>query len=206
MPRGMTALEIVFSMFILIVVTFVVIRLFTGVVTPSTLPNIQEFKDTYNYQTEKQKCDNLCNRFIDSNCQDYSAATSYCVQKVSLSIDGNSVTAEPRHYGMIAGLPYCEDGLYCFHISDCTCGAVVLDAKRCKYILMDYYKTSGLSDEEVKGVICSYISPGSCCPGDTCSPKTWPLKPKDFNATAYPDINATFWWKNAEYETYCTGK
>lgn len=207
MRKGITALELIFAMFILIVVTFVVIRLFTGVVSPSTLPNIQDFKETYNYQQEKQKCENLCSRFIESNCQDYSAAASYCLQKVSLSIDGNSVTAERGHYGMVANLPYCEDGLYCFHINDCTCGSVVLDAKNCLIYLQSYYmEKAGFDDSTTKQLICSGINPGSCCPEPTtCNPKQWSIKPKGFDANTYPDINATHWWINAGYGTYCTG-
>jgi hypothetical protein len=209
MPKGVNALELIFAMFILIVVAFVVIRLFTGVVSPSTLPNIQDFKETYNYQQEKQKCENLCNRFIESNCQDYSAAASYCLQKVSLSIDGNSVTGERGHYGMVANLPYCEDGLYCFHINDCTCGSVVLDAKNCLIYLQSYYmEKAGFSESATKQLICSDtgIKPGSCCPEPTtCNPKQWSVKPKGFNATTYPDIDATHWWVNAGYGAYCTG-
>jgi len=209
MPRGMTALEIVFAVFILIVVTFVVIRIFTGVVSPSTLPNIQEFKDAYNYQREMQKCESLCNRFVEGNCQDYAAAAAYCVQKVSLSIDGNSIPAERGHYGMIANLPYCEDGLYCFHISDCTCGSVKLDAKTCLIYLDTYYKeVAGFDDATTKKLICSDagIKYGSCCPqAITCDPKQWSVKPKGFDPNAYPDIDATHWWKNAGYESYCAG-
>jgi hypothetical protein len=209
MRKGITALELIFAMFILIVVTFVVIRLFTGVVSPSTLPNIQDFKETYNYQQEKQKCENLCSRFIESNCQDYSAAASYCLQKVSLSIDGNSVTAERGHYGMVANLPYCEDGLYCFHINDCTCGSVVLDAKNCLIYLQSYYmEKAGFNESATKQLICSDtgIRPGSCCPEPTtCNPKHWSITPKGFNATTYPDIDATHWWVNAGYGAYCTG-
>jgi hypothetical protein len=209
MPKGVNALELIFAMFILIVVAFVVIRLFTGVVSPSTLPNIQDFKETYNYQQEKQKCENLCNRFIESNCQDYSAAASYCLQKVSLSIDGNSVTGERGHYGMVANLPYCEDGLYCFHINDCTCGSVVLDAKNCLIYLQSYYmEKAGFNESATKQLICSDtgIRPGSCCPEPTtCNPKQWSIKPKGFNATTYPDIDATHWWVNAGYGAYCTG-
>ncbi len=209
MPKGISALEIIFAMFILIVVAFVVIRLFTGVVSPSTLPNIQDFKDTYNYQREKQKCENLCNRFIESNCQDYSAAASYCLQKVAVSIDGNSVTGEKGHYGMVANLPYCEDGLYCFHVSDCVCGSIKLDAKNCLTYLDTYYReVAGFDEDTTKRLICSDtgVKYGSCCPQPTtCNPKQWSIKPKGFDESTYPDIDATHWWVNAGYKRYCTG-
>ncbi|MEM5843967.1 MAG: hypothetical protein QW841_01875 [Candidatus Aenigmatarchaeota archaeon] len=199
------ALEIIFIVVILIVVTFIIIRFFTGVVGPSSLPNIQDFREAYYYENQKNYCENLCNRYIQGGCKDQGAAASYCLQHVSLSIDGNNVLAERGHYGMITNLPYCEDGLYCFHIYECSCGYYKLDARGCLFLLQTYYmEENGFNETITKSLICSSITPGSCCPEPTtCNPKKWKIKPEGFNATTYPEIDATHWWANAGYKEYC---
>lgn len=206
MRKGVSAaLEIIFIVIILIVVTFIIIRFFTGVVGPSSLPNIQDFRETYDYERQRQYCENLCNRYTQGGCKDYDAATSYCLQSIALSIDGNNAPKERGHYGMVANLPYCEDGLYCFHIHDCSCGYYRLDAKNCLIVLQTYYtEEKGLTEEQTNSIICSSITPGSCCPEPTtCSPKQWKIKPTGFDPKTYPDIDATHWWVNAGYEEYC---
>ncbi|MEM5867820.1 MAG: hypothetical protein QXG39_07865 [Candidatus Aenigmatarchaeota archaeon] len=206
--KGINALEIVFAMFILIVVTLVVIRLFTTTVTRETLPNIEDFRKTYNYDKEKSKCNNLCSSYQSENCE-LSAAVNYCQQKISIDIDGNFRTNERNHGGLIAGVPYCEDGLYCFHITSCECGSI-LDAKTCLEIMKEYYVNQlGLSEDEAKQIIVNKITPGTC----DRNPARWgvkfyqgykPIKPSDEECRRYrldPGCNlpSDWWWWKAGY-------
>ncbi|MEM7822613.1 MAG: hypothetical protein QXI23_03985 [Candidatus Aenigmatarchaeota archaeon] len=208
--KGINALEIVFAMFILIVVTLVVIRLFTTTVARKSLPNIDDFRAAYNYDIEKNKCNSLCSSYTGSACADLSAAVAFCQQKVSIDIDGNYRTGEKGHGGLIAGVPYCEDGLYCFHIAECGCGSYVLNAEQCLALMKDYYMNQiGLSKDVAEQIIVSKITPGQCDP----DPVRWgkkfyegyvPIKPSDYECMKYgkePGCNlpADWWWWKAGY-------
>lgn len=209
MKKGVDALQMVFAMFILIVVTLVVIRLFTGIVKPGSLPNINDFKDTYNYDREVSSCESLCGSYTASECSDYASAVSFCQKQISIDIDGNFKTGEKRHFGIVNGIPYCEDGLYCFHIvRNCGCRGYYLDAATCRVIMLDYYKdTIGFSDETAKSTICKYISPGDCEKDPTkwtglSLPTGFQPQPALGDDTKYATngyIGADYWWKKAGY-------
>jgi hypothetical protein len=208
--RGMTALEIVFAMFILIVVTLVIIRLFTTTVTRESLPNIEDFRGAYNYDKEKVKCGNKCSTFTSGGCSDISAAVSYCQEKIAIDIDGNFRTNERGHGGLIAGIPYCEDGLYCFHITECACGSYVLDPANCLKLMKDYYQIQmGLSEQAANQIILNKITPGTC----NRDPAMWgkkfyegytPIKLpdnecQDYNLTSPCNLPADWWWWKSGY-------
>jgi hypothetical protein len=218
MKKGINALELVFSMFILIVVTLVVIRLFTGIVKPDTLPSIDDFKYSNNYYKEKERCSSLCTLFTQSGCTDLSSATSFCELKVSVDIDGNYNPGEKRHYGIVNKIPYCEDGIYCFHIYDCTCGGYKLDEKNCLewYMKPFYTEVKGLSDETTKGAICTAINYGTC----EVDPREWTRKLPGYQyieakgadaqygtteGGATSVVGADFWYNKAGYRDYCGG-
>jgi len=212
--KGVDALQLVFAMFILIVVTLVMIKLFTGIVKPGSLPDINDFKESYNYDKERNNCANICGTYAASSCEDLAAAVTFCQKKVSVDIDGTFKTGEKGHYGIVNKIPYCEDGLYCFHIlPDCGCGSYSLDATTCKDVMMDYYiNTIGFSDETTASVICKSILPGLC----KKDPRDWTEK----RAIGYDPqlakgsdakygvgdpavIGADYWWKKAGYSDVC---
>jgi len=139
MRKGVNALEIVFGMFLLLIVVFVVIRLITNFVTPSKVAEpLQNFDAAYRYDQERSKCKDLCDQYTTEECN-IDRAVDYCLKKINIDITGNKQTGEPNRGGFVAGLPYCEDGLYCFHIYNCKCGTFKLDAENCRKILCDYY-------------------------------------------------------------------
>jgi hypothetical protein len=208
--KGINALEIVFAMFILIVVTLVIIRLFTTTVTKETLPNIQDFRETYNYDKEKTKCDNLCSYYTSDGCSDLGAAVTYCQEKIGIDIDGNYRTNEKGHGGLITGVPYCEDGLYCFHITECGCGSYILSPKNCLEIMKEYYMNKmGLSENVTNQIIANRITPGKC----NRDPNQWgkkfyegytPIKVpdnecKDYNLAPPCYLPSDWWWYEAGY-------
>jgi hypothetical protein len=215
MKKGVNALEMVFMMFILIVVALVVIKLFTGIVKQDTLPNIDDIKASYNYQKERNACENLCNAYSANGCSDLSAAVTFCQKRVEVSIDGNFKGGELGHFGIINKIPYCEDGLYCFHIDpECGCGSYTLDAATCKDIMLDYYmNVAGFSEETTKDTICTAVPPGNC----KKDPRTWTEKklPEGYTVKKAlgtdaqygigdpPVIGADYWWRRAGYPAIC---
>lgn len=168
--KGMTALEIVFLLFIMIIVTLVIIRLVQTYVTitPIVKP-IENWQDTYNYDSEKAKCRNICDRYISGSFGGHSCdqteAIRFCKEKVALDINGNRQPGEKNVGNLVMGIPYCEDGLYCFHIlPDCSCGGQTLTAQECLRILCNYYNSTsiGYTKEEATAVIQNLINPGTC--------------------------------------------
>ena len=168
MRKGVNALEIVFGMFLLLIVVFVVIRLITNFVTPSKVAEpLQNFDSAYRYSQERSKCKDLCDQYTTEECN-IRNAVNYCLQKIDIDITGNKRTGEPNRGGFVTNLPYCEDGLYCFHIYDCRCGTYKLTPENCRRVLCDYYiREMGLEDlNEVANIITgpNGISFGTCDP------------------------------------------
>jgi len=203
MRKGVNALEIVFGMFLLIIVVFIVIRLTTTFVRPEKVSApLQSFEASTQYNDELGKCKNLCENYNANNCNRRDAV-NYCLQKVKLDIDGNSIPGEKGHGNFVRNLPYCEDGLYCFHINDCYCGSYKLDKQECMKILCDYYAyDEGLYDGTSQDTAINSISaimnlivfnkdgiyPGTC----SKDPSKWNLGYRP-QTTLYAD-----WWAASE--------
>jgi hypothetical protein len=193
-------------MFILIVVTLVMIKLFTGIVKPDTLPKIDDFQQAYHYNSEKIRCGNLCNAYTSGGCSETRAAVAYCREKVSIDINNDGVTGQRKAYGIVAGIPYCEDGLYCFNIYKCECSNTELDASECLGIMKDYYTEESRSEATANQVVCNSIQPGEC-PKD---PNLWTKKLPGFKPVVLQSgpyagqvWGADYWWKIAGYEAIC---
>jgi len=206
MRKGVDALQMVFMMFILIVVTLVVIKLFTGIVKPDTLPKIDDFQHAYNYNREVIRCGNLCNSFTSGGCTDMRAAVGFCREKVSIDINGDGRTGRVKAYGVISGIPYCEDGLYCFHIYSCACGYTELDAKECLSVMKDFYTQESGSEATGNQATCKAISPGACEPNPNLWKKKLPgFEPSIIQSGPYAGQvwGADYWWKLAGYPDIC---
>jgi hypothetical protein len=167
MRKGVNALEIVFGMFLLLIVVFIVIRLTTQFVTPSRVGEpLQDFNSAYKYSIEVSKCKDLCDKYLSDEC-DIKEAVTYCLQKINIDIDGNKRTGETNRGGFVANVPYCEDGLYCFHIYNCKCGTYTLTPENCRKILCDFYiKEQGFDLDVAAEIITGSkgISFGTCNP------------------------------------------
>jgi len=186
--KGLTALEIVFLLFIMIVVTLVIIRLIQTYITVGpVIQPIEDWQAVYQYQQERMKCKNICDSYVTESCSRFQAV-SFCTQKVELDINGNRQTGEPGVGNLVLGVPYCEDGLYCFHIYECKCGGETLDARTCLRILCNYYNSSqvGYTKEDAIKVIRNRINPGTCSYVD--------------EATGH---NESYWWIRAGYAEGC---
>jgi len=204
--KGVDALQLVFAMFILIVVTLVMIKLFTGIVKPDTLPKIDDFQQAYHYNTEKIRCGNLCNAYTSGGCTEMRAAVAYCREKVYIDINNDGRTGERKAYGIVSGIPYCEDGLYCFNIYSCECSYNELDPTECLGIMKDYYTQESKSEATANKVVCNSIQPGECPKDPGLWKKKLPgFKPETILSGPYAGQvwGADYWWKVAGYEAIC---
>jgi len=191
MRKGLNALELVFTMFVLIIVVLIVIKIFTEVVNPKKLP-FKDFMESAQYQQERIRCKQICDEY-STTCDNRDAA-KYCLEKVHLDIEGNKRPGEKGHYNFVMNLPYCEDGLYCFHIYDCRCGNYLLDAETCKKELCQYYMDRGMDPVAAMNVMkgLTGVNWGTC-----------PEDPKDWKLNYIPPTNykASWWWTNAGYDS-----
>lgn len=215
MKKGLNALEIIFSLFVLIVVVLVVIRLFISKMTLEELEGpIKDIKTTYNYNVEYSRCKILCDKH-EITCDDYDAV-DFCLEKITIDISGDDNPGEKKQGGVAFGMPFCEDGMYCFHIKkDCGCGTSVLDGETCLDILCDYYVSElELEPDKVMKSLRTYIHWGSC----DWDPRDWNWKKKGGISVyspiekdySYPDpdtgrtlernvMGADYWWWMAGY-------
>src|SRR3989338_4043491 len=196
MKKGVGALEIIFGMFILIIVVLVLIRMFTAIVTPKKITEqLESFESAYQITAEKAACNQACDTYLDNGCSRRDAV-DFCLKKIKVDIDGNKLPGERYHGNFVRNLPYCEDGLFCFHVSDCKCGNYKLTAENCLRILCDYYQIDeGLSnDVAVKLISNKYngIFFGTC----DKNPKNWGL---DYEPPS--NLLVDWWWDNSGYDS-----
>lgn len=214
--KGLNALEIIFTLFVLIVVVLVVVRMFitrftfTGIEQP-----IQDITETYNYEAAYSTCNSLCNKY-EADCGNTQNAIKFCLQKANIDIDGDRIPGEKGHYNVVEGVPMCEDGIYCFHIkTDCSCGTMRLNAKTCLTILCDYYQhIRGYSEDVAANLIGNEIKYGTCPP----DAMDWMGKIEDYNPIPVPEYDSIrngevvtditlmgpdHWWATAGYNKPC---
>src|SRR3989338_2625787 len=111
MGKGVNALEIIFGMFILIIVVLVLIRIFTSIVTPSKITDqLNSFETAYQFEAQKATCTGACEAYLNNNCN-RREAVDYCLKKISIDLDGDKAPGERGTGNFVRGLPYCEDGL-----------------------------------------------------------------------------------------------
>jgi hypothetical protein len=120
-----------------------------------------------------------------------------------MDIDGNKEVNEPKHANFVANMPYCEDGLYCFHIMDCSSGTYTLTAEECLNILCEYYTTDlGRSPEDAIKLITEGPQPVSY---GTCEKDVSKWKTKYELTSFMKTLRADWWWTQAGYgSTSCT--
>ncbi len=205
--KGLNALELIFTLFILIVVVLVVIRMFVQKMKLDQIQPVEDVTESYNYYAALSECSNLCE---DYN-QDKSSynALRFCQHKIKIDIDGDARVGQEGAYGVLVGIPLCEDGIYCFHIKECGSGTVALDAKRCLLDMQRYYKSErGLTEETSNQIIKRMVHYGTCEPDVTLwdrmvesyDPIDIASYDSDWN-TGITKMGPDYWWIAAGYYT-----
>lgn len=185
--KGINALELIFTLFILIITSLVVIRMVTQYVTvqPITGP-IKMWTDSYNYQAARAQCESMCDNFR-KDC-DSKAAVDFCLAKAQVDLNKDTKVGQKGVGNIVTGVPYCEDGIYCFHIyPNCECGQT-LTATDCLQILCNYFQSAvGYDAETSMKAIISEIGYGTCNPNTVKN-----------NVTGK---TADSWWRDAGYDS-----
>lgn len=163
-----TAIEIVFIIFILIVVVLIVIQMVTKYVNPQKInPYIESVEQLAKREYMRQFCDSLCSAVkTATNYRDIlEAEARWCFTKITDKDKDFIDIVEDGIPGffVVGGLPYCENGVYCFNFFSCDAG-ITLDIKECRRILCEYYTTvGGMTTEQATEFITHHlITPGKC--------------------------------------------
>jgi len=130
-------------------------------------PYIESLSHSPKIGRMKQFCDNLCNAI--KTATDYKdkleAMASWCFTKITdYGKDFIDIVLDGRPgFFVVGGLPYCEDGVYCFHFFNCEAD-ITIGFEECRKILCKYYtEVLGLSTSEASKFIKEkIITPGKC--------------------------------------------
>jgi len=198
MKKGLEALELIFTLFVLIVVVLIVVRMF---IQQMKIGKIQEplkrWEDVNRYQSARSECEIFCEAFRN-NPGDINVIKDYCTHRAPVDLNGDGKTYEnlPRNYRVSPGrvvsqVPYCEDGIYCFHIYDCYSGSIHLTPSTCLQYLCEYYMSPavGYDAELAMEAIKKEITYGKC------DPNTVYVKLGD------RIITPSYWWEKAGYNS-----
>ncbi len=201
--QGFTALEMVFMIFILVVVTLVVIRMFTQYMNPKQVTNVvNDVTKHYKYTQLRQICEGYCEEFknaADSDTRLYYAYL-WCTEKLRESNrEGIDFNGDGEYNGpvVIANKPYCEDGLYCFHFFSCQGDYMTLDMKACPRIICQYLSKTMPADQVTKAINnMQVISTGTCQKDIHAWPKEMAEKVLDYFKWGNNDDGGPDWWFN----------
>lgn len=182
--KGQKSLEMVIGLVILLVVAGTVISVFLGQFenTPG-----DEFESEVELQEIERQCESTCNDFADrSGIESRAEAVQYCTQRFSADITGSGDTRD------VAGSlynSYCEDGIHCFNVHECSVGPTTLNADGCEDIIYEYYTVDlGMDSSEAEDEIVEWYSPdvnegdrgiGSCGLDEVEDETWWHVEFKD---------------------------
>lgn len=174
--KGQKSLEMIIGLVILLVVAGVVISTFLSQFEGAG----DQYKDTLKKKDITNQCQSACANYKSStgiNAQ--TSAIEYCTKTFAYDSDGDGTVKETagRLYNS-----YCEDGVKCFNLHECNVGQDVLDAARCKEIMVNYYTSGkiGMSEGEAKQEIAEWYQPNGeedktigTCDLEGLEHKTW---------------------------------
>jgi len=205
--KGLNALELIFTLFVLIVVVLVVIKMFINRMNFNEVKPVEDVKESFKYSAALSKCNSLCEDYMQDK-SNYNALR-FCQQKIGIDIDGDGKVGQEAAYGVLVGIPLCEDGIYCFHIKECGSGSVALDAERCLMDMCRYYEIdNGLPEDTAIQLIKERVHYGTCKADitdwrrmvDNYNPVTVPAYDSDWR-NGITKMGPDYWWVQAGYNS-----
>ena len=130
--KGDLSLETVVQ-FTIVLIVVLVVSVFVYRIVPTEPPR-------QNIQTETQienKCQTRCIDFQTANNEEeiLETALDYCAQRYTADIKNNDqIGMVERDY-----MSFCEDGIRCFHVTECSSNGIKLDAETCSSKMCEYY-------------------------------------------------------------------
>jgi len=151
--KGQMSLEMIIGLLILLVVAFVVIRLF--LTQTSGLQGLKDVKQSLAYQEFKTGCDQLCK---EGNIR------KWCSRKLTGDTDLNrNQRIDAIESESLAGFKACEDALYCVNMFTCMTDTGKITPKDCLLTLCSaYYESYGDISKANQKVSEIFPSAGGC--------------------------------------------
>jgi len=130
MKKGEKSLNMIFGLFLLLIISLVVLNLFFKFTEKSTKSLESSSKEYYSkaaVENVKQQCQQLCD-----GIQDLNGLIEFCGKSFKVDWNGNNIVAgEKVRFGK---WEFCEEKIPCFVLKDDCPNA---DGARCKQILLD---------------------------------------------------------------------
>jgi hypothetical protein len=193
--KGQKSLEMVIGLVILLVVAGTVISVFLNQFQGD--PGGQ-YDTTLQQDRIENQCTSLCTEYKQARgTSKQTAAIEYCTSTFQLDSDGDGTLSEVsgRLYNS-----YCEDGVKCFNEHTCEIGREILDAPKCKEIMMDYYTSSKIGDtqEEARQRVSEWYVPNGegdrtigTCGLENVDYRTWYSENFETEGTDITDSSST---------------
>lgn len=192
--KAIGALELIFTLFTLIVVVVVVVNMFIRTMKTTKIEEpLKDWEEVNKFQIARSRCNSICEG-VKTNPGDLHAITEYCSMKAGVDLNGDGKINDPGVGRVVASVPLCEDGVYCFHIHECFTGDERLNAHFCRVKLCQFYTDFQGYDERMAGdAVKKAVHFGKCPITD----------PKLQIILGGKKVDPSFWWKEADYDEGC---
>ena len=100
--KGLNALELIFTLFVLIVVVLVVIKMFINRMNFNEVKPVEDVKESFKYSAALSKCNSLCEDYLQDKTNHN--ALRFCQQRVDIDIDGDGKVGQIGAYGVAFGI------------------------------------------------------------------------------------------------------
>jgi len=133
--KGEKSLNMIFGLFILLIISLVVLSLFFKF-TEKSAGVMKGTQEEFFSKQEIQKAENEC-EVLCSEINDVDSALEFCrkFQKIDFDGDKSVSTLTPASKGRWM---FCEDRIPCFILTNCVLEPAVYDGTKCRGILKEY--------------------------------------------------------------------
>lgn len=192
--KAIGALELIFTLFTLIVVVVVVVNMFIRTMKTEKIEEpLKSWEEVNKFQAARSRCASICEG-VRASPGDIHAIVEYCSMKAGVDLNGDGKTNDPAVGRVVASVPLCEDGVYCFHIHECFVGDERLNPYFCRVRLCQFYTDfQGYGKEMAGDAVKRAVHYGNC-------PIT---NPKLKITLAGGEVDPSYWWKKAGYDEGC---
>ncbi|MFH1398726.1 MAG: hypothetical protein ABIG95_01285 [Candidatus Woesearchaeota archaeon] len=150
--KGEKSLQMIFGLFILLIISLVVLSLFFKF-TEKSSGTMTETQETFFSEAKKQDaisdCENLCNKITNVN-----NALEFCKATKMIDFDSDKMASKATQADW-GEWSFCEDRIPCFILTDCKSGITTYDGSKCKEVMtekrMQFYKALEYDSTEVTG-------------------------------------------------------
>jgi hypothetical protein len=159
--KGEKSLQMIFGLFILLLISLVVLSLFFKF-TEQSSSAMGETTEKYFSEAEFEKAVSEC-QVLCSKVSNVNTALEFCRTAQKMDFDGDKEASKytPASWGL---WDFCEDRVPCFLLVECESGMTVYDGKKCKEVLRrrtDYYNAIEYDPSD-------FESPNPILPKGTC--------------------------------------